>query len=241
MVRGLSKSAEILADNDFNIVAATNFFEDEFYVLKVGKATEGYEFWRKLLLPDSEHKEQFEQVFSDIAEVINEGRYKDKERNERIKIRFVVCEHNINLSDGEDDWRNAYIASRQGTNNQALFDFEDGNKLTRYGLNFRSKTEIKIYEELVKRELFILPLPVAILGNHSQRREPDFVIAYQGKVGVLEIHGKQWHPPETASQESERRRLMRNLGIAVYEVFDARKCWQQTEAVVDEFLQAFEI
>lgn len=40
-----------------------------------------------------------------------------------------------------------------GTNNQALFDYSDQTVYEHQGLRFRSATEVKIYDELVRRHL----------------------------------------------------------------------------------------
>ena len=84
-----------------------------------------------------------------------------------------------------------------------------------------------------------MPLPVVVMGINEKYKEPDFVVCYKGKVGVLEIHGEQWHPPETAATEHERRREFTKLGVNVYEIFDSKRCWDNPEGVVDDFIQAF--
>jgi hypothetical protein len=239
IAREKSLAADILAMNDFQIHRATNDFGDDFWVLKLSKATSQYERWRRLISPEHEQSEEFLSALSDIASVIKEQRFVDEISGKATHIRFIVCVHNATQSEEETlDWRLDYLS--RNISNQALFDFDDSEKLQKYGLHFRSKTEIKIYESLVSRGLFVLPLPVAILGKNSIRREPDFVVAYDGKIGVLEIHGEKWHPPETYAKESERRRQMRSLGVTVYEVFDSMRCWNDPEAVVEEFLSAFE-
>lgn len=238
IARGKTLAADILARNDFQTHRATNDFNDDFWVLKLLETTSRYEKWRKLMLAEDEQSEEFRIALSDIASVIKEQCYIDEISGKTTHIRFIVCVHDSTQSDEDTDWRSEYLSSK--SNNQALFDFDDSEKLQKYGLNFRSKTEIKIYESLVSRGLFVLPLPVAVLGKNSIRREPDFVVAYDGKIGVLEIHGEQWHPVETYAKETDRRRHMRHLGISVYEVFDARRCWNDPEGVVEEFLGTFE-
>ena len=87
----------------------------------------------------------------------------------------------------------------------------------------------------------MLPLPLAVLGRRHRYKEPDFVVCHKGRCGVLEIHGDKWHPPETAAEEHERRREFVNLGITIFEIFDAGRCWRDPDGVVDEFLKAFVI
>jgi hypothetical protein len=237
--RGRTLAADMLVLNNFQIRRATNDFEDDFWVLRITEATDKYEQWRKLIAADTEQGENIRQAFADIASVIKEQRFVDEISGKTTHIRFIVCIHDIQANvEGESDWRLKYLS--RNVTNQALFDFDDSQKLQKYELNFRSKTEIKIYESLLSRGLFILPLPIAVMGDNAIKREPDFVVAYDGKIGVLEIHGEKWHPPETYAKESERRRQMRSLGINVYEVFDSKRCWNDPEGVVEEFLSAFE-
>lgn len=101
-----------------------------------------------------------------------------------------------------------------GTNNQAHFVISDRIIHEHQGLRFRSITEIRLYDALVKRRLLVFPLPLAVLGDVGAYREPDFLVFSQtGRSGILEIHGAEFHPPETAAREHERRRRFIDLGI----------------------------
>jgi hypothetical protein len=53
------------------------------------------------------------------------------------------------------------------------------------------------------------------------------------------IAGDKWHPPETAAREHERRRAFAKLGVNVYEIFGADRCFKDSEGVVNDFLLAF--
>ena len=77
------------------------------------------------------------------------------------------------------------------------------------------------------------------MGHRGKYKEPDFVVCYKGKMGILEIHGDKWHPPETAAQEHERRRDFTKLGISIYEIFAADRCYNDPDGVVNDFLRAF--
>jgi hypothetical protein len=242
VARGNQLAAELLATNSFEIRECRNDFNDEFHILRTFRDTHGYEEWRRILEESNDLKRSYKAAFTAIANVINEMNNQDFFFNKSLYIRFVICEHAMEtVGDENQDWRTEFASLSNEISNQALFDFANKPKYKKDGLNFRSKTEIKIYETLVQRGLLIFPLPVAVLGNPKVKREPDFVIAYKGKIGILEIHGEMWHPPETAAKEAERRRSLRNLGVAVYEVFDAHRCWHDPETVVNEFLKAFEI
>src|SRR5262249_906519 len=109
-----------------------------------------------------------------------------------------------------------------GRRNQALFQYDDHRLHEHQGLHFRSITEIRIYDALIKRRLLVFPLPVAVLVDAGAYREPDFLVFVRnGRSGILEIHGSPYHSSETAAQEHDRRRRFLDLGVNVYEIYDA--------------------
>ena len=110
------------------------------------------------------------------------------------------------------------------------------------GLRFRSKPEVEIAKALEQHpDVAFWPNCKGRLNTPSGRRnlEPDFLICYQGKVGILEVDGP-FHVPERRVEEQERERYFRNHGIRVVERFDATRCGQEPEQVVEEFLQIME-
>jgi hypothetical protein len=222
--RAETQAAGLLAAFSFMLHDATNDFDDEFTVLETRVALRQYEYLREAVKSADTRR-----AFSQIADVIAEiGPY----------VRYIACQ--LDRSEPPDNWRSDLANSISILNaNQAVFTFRDSPKILHEGLSFRSKTEIKLYEALVKRGLLILPLPLAVLGRQRRYKEPDFVICYKGKCGILEIHGDKWHPPETAAQEHERRREFINLGVNIFEIFDAERCWRDPDGVVNDFLKAF--
>jgi len=121
-------------------------------------------------------------------------------------------------------------------NNQARFVFPDGQVHEYHGLVFRSQTEIRVFDALVKRHVLFCPLPVAVMGELGIYREPDFMVFSRGRSGILEIHGSVFHPPETAAREHDRRRRFIDLGVNEYEIYDASRCYNEPERVVGDFL-----
>lgn len=69
-------------------------------------------------------------------------------------------------------------------------------------------------------------------------KEADFLVCYQGKLGILEVDGPH-HTPERRVEEQERERLFRLHGIIVVERYDSEKCKAQPFKVVDQFLKLF--
>jgi hypothetical protein len=120
---------------------------------------------------------------------------------------------------------------------QALFEYAEQRVYEHQGLKFRSATEVRVYDELIKRRLLVLPLPVAVLGDVGIYREPDFLVfTRNGRSGILEIHGTPFHSVETAAQEHDRRRRFIDLGVNEYEIYDAAQCYNATDRIVSDFL-----
>lgn len=229
--RGNNESVQLLANFDFKISKGTNRFSDEFLVLHTIVPIETYEKIRtEIKKANEEGVDSFvkaKKPYSDIANIMEELGY---------FVRFITFD--IDSSVAPEDWRSYFGDST--ANNQALFDFKDSNKISFQGLNFRSKAEIKIYEALLRKGLLVMPLPVMVMGIKEKYKEPDFVVCYKGRIGILDVQGKQFHPPEVAATEHEKRREFIKLGVSLYEIFDARRCYQDPDGVVDDFIQAFQ-
>src|SRR5947209_4585496 len=181
--RGETEAAGLLASLNFVPVDATNSFGSGFTVLYAEASLSQYEYLREAI----RHKE-IKHAFQQIAFVISEF---------GPCIEYVICE--LDKSSPPDNWRSNLANSITALNsNQAIFTFKDSVKLVHEGLNFRSKTEVRIFDALVKKGLLVFPLPVAVMGTRRKYKEPDFVVCYKGRCGILEIHGDKWHTPETA-------------------------------------------
>lgn len=105
------------------------------------------------------------------------------------------------------------------------------------GLRFRSQSEVKIYEVLKKRRVLFFPNATAILGGKNKKREPDFLVCQDGKWGIIEVMGEPYHPSSTAMKDHDRARLFKDYGIFYIEFYDATKCYNSPDEVVDEFLK----
>lgn len=114
-------------------------------------------------------------------------------------------------------------------------------------LNFRSISEIKIAEALDLKDVLFFPLcrgrlsELPRLGADPDERpirrtrEPDFLVCYRGKWGILEVDGEEFHPPGRAAWDHAKDRLIERYGIYVSH-FDAHRCWEDPMGVVNEFL-----
>lgn len=128
--------------------------------------------------------------------------------------------------------------SRSWSNQAGRFDRSDAPRVWQ-GMRFRSYTEQVIAEALDRANLDFQPNCLLRSGDVADDRrniEPDFVIYAHGRIGVLEVDGEPWHPPERAAFEHQRDRRLRGKGWIV-ERFDAEECRDFPDQVVAEFLR----
>lgn len=134
------------------------------------------------------------------------------------------------------DWRNELLAILDGrdVDNQAI-----GFKATRTyeGLRFRSESEVRIAQALDNAGVMYVPNCRARIGSVDRRRniEADFLVMVDGKWGVLEVDGEQWHAG-LASRDHERDRPFHFHGAAKVQRFDAGECFENPDGVVAKFL-----
>lgn len=145
------------------------------------------------------------------------------------------------LVDIDPDWRTELLEIARGLqiNNQGTDYGANRRGLTWNNMKFRSRSETKIARALDEAGTFFMPNCLARLGQKSNRRnrEPDFLVCYEQKWGILEVDGEPFHPPSRTTQEQERDRLFKLHGIRVVEHFDASRCYRDPDGVVAEFLR----
>lgn len=133
-------------------------------------------------------------------------------------------------------WRE-YIAELRGdkapSNQGVVGSFRPA--FSRNGLRFRSRTEQVLAEAFSRSGVLFFPLPAAV--SKVQKYEPDFLVCHRGKWGILEVHGDDFHPPETAAKEHERGRWFQELGVKMFQVFNATDCYNDSDGVVERFLK----
>jgi hypothetical protein len=105
-------------------------------------------------------------------------------------------------------------------------------------LKFRSQGEVRIAEALDRAAVLFLPNCSVRLGLVGTRRnrEPDFLICHEGRWGVLQVDGEPFHPPARTVHEHEQDRLFHNHGIVLVQHYDATRCYEHSDEVVNEFL-----
>ena len=106
------------------------------------------------------------------------------------------------------------------------------------GVRFRSRTETRVYDALKRRRLLFFPNATVVLGatRENEKKETDFLVCDQGKWGVLEVVSKEYHP--SPKRDEERAKTFREFGVGVVAFFDADRCYNEPEAVIEEFLSS---
>jgi hypothetical protein len=104
-------------------------------------------------------------------------------------------------------------------------------------LFFRSPVEVSIAKSLDKTGVLFLPNCMARLGTPGSRenREADFLVCCEGKWGILEIDGETFHT--SAAKDHDRSRLFKRHNIRVFENYSAKRCTNDPDKVVKEFLE----
>ena len=123
--------------------------------------------------------------------------------------------------------------------------FKQDNTLLHDELRFRSRGEVAIYDELKQRDILFFPNPAAVLGTSGgeygekvEKKEPDFLICFRGKWGILEINGDNYHSGIVkTTKDHERARRFNHYGVFFIQAYNVDTCKSDPAAVVDEFLK----
>jgi hypothetical protein len=126
--------------------------------------------------------------------------------------------------------------------------FKKNDTILHDRLRFRSKGETSIYDELKQRNVLFFPNAAAVLGTSGteygekvQKLEPDFLICYKGKWGILEINGDDFHSGVIkTAKDHDRARRFNHYGLYFIQAFPLDRCKNNPSEVVDEFLGLLE-
>lgn len=104
---------------------------------------------------------------------------------------------------------------------------------------FRSKSELRVAQTFNRMGILYFPnakVSVPLDQTNRVNWEIDFLVAYQGRVAIVEVDGGPCHPPERSAYEHERDRRFRERGLIV-ERFDSSQCYNDPESVVQQVLR----
>ncbi len=91
------------------------------------------------------------------------------------------------------------------------------------------KTSIAIIDRMLRNSQLRLATPAG-----RQNQQADFLIFHQNKLGILKIDSELSHPNTT---EDEKCGLLIDSGINLVKHYDATRCSEQPDLVVQEFLE----
>ncbi|MGW5400322.1 hypothetical protein [Streptomyces sp. NPDC003952] len=165
----------------------------------------------------------------------------------RVAIRIESIEICPVVPVPSPDWRKKLRAANGPTpTNQARklrLEPEDQHPI-QDDLHFTNEWEHKLYRVLKERQA-TLPdnetigiLPLAAMRVLGYTREPDFLITYKGRAGVIEVDGFHHGMPRRASNDHSRDTLMLSAGVEWVGRLDVRDMGTKSEVekFVDNFL-----
>jgi uncharacterized protein YjbI with pentapeptide repeats len=110
------------------------------------------------------------------------------------------------------------------------------NEINWNGFCFHSDAQVKIAEILDRTSTLFIPNSQLRLATPAgrQNQQADFLIFHQNKLGILKIDRESSHPNAT---EDEMCGLLIDSGISLVKHYDATRCSEQPDLVVQEFLE----
>src|SRR4028118_288117 len=110
------------------------------------------------------------------------------------------------------------------------------NEIDGNGFCFHSDAQVKIAEILDRTSTLFIPNSQLRLATPAgrQNQQADFLIFHQNKLGILKIDSELSHPNTT---EYEKCGRLIDSGISLVKHYDATRCSEQPDIVVQEFLE----
>ena len=157
-------------------------------------------------------------VQADVQEALNEVLERDRAHVKELNVRAAI-------TPAGDDWRETLAARMQPrATNQANIGPRQVQPLMEDRCAFRSREELRVYQAFkrvreqmpVDDTIAILPNPALVLRS-ANTSEPDLVITYRGRVGIVQVDGP--HHRGRFAAEATRDRLYRHSGVAEVDHF----------------------
>ena len=110
------------------------------------------------------------------------------------------------------------------------------NEINWNGFCFHSDAQVKIAEILDRTSTLFIPNSQLRLATPAgrQNQQADFLIFHQNKLGILKIDSELSHPNTT---EDEKCGIFIDSGICLVKHYDATRCRELPDLVVQEFLE----
>jgi hypothetical protein len=143
------------------------------------------------------------------------------------------------------DWR---VMRRQarltGITNQGTLRQPTEDHPVKDGLRFRSAQEVAVYDALKRAQERLPPESTILIAPNAGSRirdrnlEVDFIVAYRGRVGAIEVDGPHHGRPGRRAADKSKDDLLRDAGVAFIEripVEDTRDT-KELDLLVQRFL-----
>ena len=110
------------------------------------------------------------------------------------------------------------------------------NEIDWNGFCFHSDAQVKIAEILDRTSTLFIPNTQLRLTTPAgrQNHKAQFLVFHQNKLGILKIDSESSHQNAT---EDEMCGLLIDSGISLVKHYDATRCSEQPDVVVQEFLE----
>lgn len=197
----------------------------------------GIEYYEVVMVVDVDRFSEYEEgeAFEQIRVAFDEVWRKTKREARCVSVKPAL------VAAGWRDDVNALLRPR--ASNQAALVPLQPTAPRADGMSFRDRAELMLYNAFKAKQASLSPeATLTIVPNPAVRVpdrtwEPDFVIAYRGRVGVVEVDGTS-HTRKYASDKS-RDVILEDSGFALVMRLDVKDAEQpdQAAAFVDRFLR----
>jgi hypothetical protein len=158
-------------------------------------------------------------------------------------VNRVAVSLGLRLLDIELGWEQVVrsLIVETGINNQGLVSEKVAARdrkapLLYNELKFASQSEIRIAQELERRQVLFFPLAVAVRYDtgifYKDNREVDFLVCQDGVWGILEV---SYHP-DRYEKDAEKTQWFKDAGVLCVEHNSSERCYNNPSEVVDKFL-----
>ena len=152
-------------------------------------------------------------------------------------VKADLCQtdsHKPIIPDASTESNKENTSSEDEQNQETQPDSE--NTIDWNGFCFHCDAQVKIAEILDRTSTLFIPNSQLRLATPAgrQNQQADFLIFHQNKLGMLKIDSESSHPNAT---EDEMCGLLRDSGICLVKHYDATRCSEQPDLVVQEFLE----
>lgn len=178
------------------------------------------------------------EVIADVRDALNEVLERDNVHVRELAVR-------ADITPAGDDWREGLLArmSPKPTNQASIGPRIESPRWMEDRCQFRSEAELRVYQAFKRvrekdfpaRDTFsTAPNPALVVPNIAAS-EPDLLIMYRGRVGIVQVDG--WQHQGRLANEVSRDRVYLHSGIAQVDRIPVEDA--STDDELEEFVLRF--